>query len=238
MGVFRFKRFEVRNERSAMKVNTDGVLLGAAVTLSGSEKRVLDVGTGTGTIALMLAQRLSDMGADARITGIDIDAPSAEEAGENFAASPWAAALDARHVPMQQYDGGPFDLIVSNPPYFDDSLQAPDARRNISRHSLEGASLSYRELVAFAAERLGPDGRLAVILPADVEKTLRRTAVSFGLYPSRMLRVRTKATKAPSRIIVEFGREIVAPVEELLTIHEKERYSEEYLSMTDTFYIH
>lgn len=238
MGVFRFKRFEVRNERSAMKVNTDGVLLGAAVTLSGSEKRVLDVGTGTGTIALMLAQRLSDMGANARITGIDIDAPSAEEAGENFAASPWATILDARNVPLQQYDGGPFDLIVSNPPYFDDSLQAPDARRNISRHSVEGESLSYRELVAFAAESLGPDGRLAMILPADVEKTLRRTAVSFGLYPSRILRVRTKVTKLPSRIIVEFGRAIATPAEELLTIHEKERYSEEYLSMTNTFYIH
>ena len=235
--VFRFKRFEVRNERSSMKVNTDGVLLGAAMELDASDHRLLDVGTGTGTIALMAAQRLHDLGAECVIDAIDIDQASAEEAAENFSASPWPDMLRASHISLDGFaaaSGDGFDLIFSNPPYFDDSLKNPDARKSAARHSL---SLSYRELIAFAADRLAPAGRLAMVLPSDCEQAMLRHARMFSLFPRRILRVRTVERKAPIRIIVELGREHSDCREELLTIHEKERYSEEYLSLTGDFYL-
>ena len=149
MGEFRFKRFNVVNQRSAMKVNTDGVLLGAAMTISPEARCLLDVGTGTGTIALMAAQRMSDLALQEQIqvNAIDIDEPSATEAAENFRNSPWATLLNVRLTSLDDYSASldpqvRFDHIFSNPPYFDDSLQAPDQRRNDSRHTSTG--LSYR----------------------------------------------------------------------------------------------
>lgn len=243
MSTFHFKRFDVTNERSSMKVNTDGVLLGAVVRLSGGERSVLDVGTGTGTIALMLAQRLGDLGvSDCRITGIDIDAPSAEEASANFAASPWSGCLEARQEPFRKdAEGAEIDLIVSNPPYFDNSLQAAGDRRNAARHTEvaagEGESLSYRDLVVFAERRLSPDGRLALILPADQEKALIRFAASYSLHPQRITRVRTTPRKAPSRIIAEFARGRQETAEDLITIQDGVAYTEQYLAVTHDFYL-
>lgn len=205
MSVFHFKRFDVVNEASAMKVNTDGVLLGAAVTLSDHDRLVLDAGTGTGTIALMLAQRYSDMNIPEglEITGIDIDEPSASEASANFASSPWSAGLRAEHCALSDYHpGGKLDLIVSNPPFFEDSLLPPEARRGMAKHTASDA-MSYVELVDFAREHLSGDGRLSLILPADRETGLLRYAVSCGLVPFRILRVRTTPQKAPISKIQE-----------------------------------
>ena len=150
MSVFRFRRFTVENTESAMKVNTDGVLLGALMTLRAADRNCLDVGTGTGTVALMAAQRLYDAGvSDARITAIDIDGPSAREAAANFAGSPWPDMLSSVHSSLGDFKTCPecalFDHIFSNPPYYDLSLAAPDSRRNTARHT---NSLSYRELAA------------------------------------------------------------------------------------------
>ena len=174
MGTFRFKRFEVVNERSAMKVNTDGVLLGAAMTILPEDRCMLDIGTGTGTIALMAAQRVADhVGMEAshgniRIDAVDIDEPSATEAAKNFANSPWAECLHAHNMSLDafaatdQMDGyapvQKYDLIFSNPPYFEDSLTAPDERKSTARHTSEG--LSYRDIFEFAKERLTGDGRV------------------------------------------------------------------------------
>ena len=136
MSVFRFKKFEVRNEKSAMKVNTDGVLLGIAAPVNSSDSNILDIGTGTGTIALILAQRLHDtcgITDNVSIAGIDIDAPAAEEAGINFSNSPWADSLTAKNISLEDFSAETgdrkFDLIVSNPPYYDASLTNPDARK-------------------------------------------------------------------------------------------------------------
>ena len=193
-----------------MKVGTDGVLLGAWVRLRGKEQHILDVGTGTGVIALMLAQRTSlcdvaDGLADrehfsasgtqdqsdetqaqaATIIGIDIDKLSAEEAAANFKASPWAGRMaafagdfrglgtDPSH-PLK-YLAFPYDLIISNPPYFVDALKAPDPRRNDARHA---DSLTYADLVANAVRNLAPDGQLALILPADASRRKLRPAAS------------------------------------------------------------
>ena len=270
MSVFRFKRFEVTNDRSAMKVNTDGVLLGAAMTIKSSDRRLLDVGTGTGTIALMAAQRLfssvqedglaglrtetcSDVtaegSADLKITAIDIDEVSVDEAAQNFRNSPWPDILEAGHSSLENFaeklkqqenlSGQPmsrFDLIFSNPPYFDDSLLAPEQRRSNARHTSTG--LSYRELLEFAAGWLSEGGRISMVLPAETEADLTRHARMNGLHLFRVLRVRTVPRKAPSRIIAEFSRKRCEyPEDEMLTIQNEGKYSEEYLSLTRDFYL-
>ena len=254
MSVFRFKRFEVINDRSAMKVNTDGVLLGAAMTIKSSDRCLLDVGTGTGTIALMAAQRFfdtaqSDKDAGLKIIALDIDEVSVEEAKQNFRNSLWQDALEARHASLSEFAESlklqecgsnlpqyGFDLIFSNPPYFDDSLLAPEQRRSNARHTSTG--LSFRELLEFAAERLSESGRISMVLPAETEAGLTRHARMNGLHLFRVLRVRTVPRKAPSRIIAEFSRQrCESPEDKILTIQNEGKYSEEYLSLTRDFYL-
>ena len=246
MNVFRFKQFDVVNERSAMKVNTDGVLLGAAMTIYPSDSRLLDVGTGTGTIALMAAQRLSceipdQAGNDIVVDAIDIDEPSATEAGQNFRSSPWAEILRAHNKSLDAFSAGlspddRYDLIFSNPPYFEDSLTAPDERKSTARHTSDG--LSYRDIFEFAKERLTEKGRVSLVLPADQEAALSRYARMCGLHLFRILRVRTVPRKSPSRIIAEFSfLRCLEPEEELLTIQDEGKYTEQYLSLTREFYM-
>ena len=246
MSVFRFKKFEVVNERSAMKVNTDGVLLGAVMTMTADDRRLLDIGTGTGTIALMAAQRLS--GVAIQIDAIDIDEPSASEAAANFAKSPWADIFNAYNLPLDDFaaslkNSDPaqcepvlYDLIFSNPPYFDNALQAPEERRNAARHTSTG--LSYREILDFASKNLSPNGRVALVLPADTEIDLTRYARMCGLYLYKITRVRTVPRKAPTRIIAEFSRQRSdEPVSTILTIQESGEYSQEYLDLMREFYL-
>ena len=264
VSTFRFKRFEVVNERSAMKVNTDGVLLGAAMTIRPEDRCMLDIGTGTGTIALMVAQRAfggeipgqaGNDGEDTReesgvirIDAIDIDEPSATEAAMNFTNSPWAECLHAHNVSLDAFaamddvaelDESPvqkYDLIFSNPPYFEDSLTAPDERKSTARHTSEG--LSYRDIFEFAKERLTDSGRVSLVLPADQEAALCRYARMCGLHLFRILRIRTVPRKAPSRMIAEFSRQRCETVkEELLTIQNEGQYTQEYLSLTHDFYM-
>ena len=238
MGVFRFKKFEVINERSAMKVNTDGVLLGAAMTIRPSDNSYLDVGTGTGTIALMAAQRAES---DCMIDAIDIDDVSVEEAAANFKRSPWASCLNARHSSLEDFSAAlpaekRYDLIFSNPPYFESSLLAPEQRRSNARHTSTG--LSYRELLEFAQQRLSEEGRISMVLPAEQEMALCRHARMCGLYLFRIVRVRTVPRKAPVRMIAEFRRQrCEEPEEVLLTIQKEGKYTDEYLSLTRDFYL-
>ena len=250
MSVFRFKYFNVVNERSAMKVNTDGVLLGAAMTMLSADRRMLDIGTGTGTIALMAAQRAlgipgqaGDDGmravGDFMIDAIDIDEPSASEAAANFGESPWAEHLRAHNLSLQDFaDSEPdkYDLIFSNPPYFEDSCIAPDERKSTARHTSVG--LSYRDIFEFASERLTENGRVSLVLPADQEAVLCRYARMCGLHLFRIMRIRTVERKAPIRIITEFSRQrCQTPADEMLTIMNEGKYTQEYLSLTKDFYL-
>lgn len=261
MGVFRFRQFSVINERSALKLGTDAVLLGAAMTLPASSPgpQCLDIGTGTGVIALMLAQRCPR----ARILGIDIDLPSCEEVAENFARSPWPDRLTALHLSLEQLDtrleaagslaGCPqFDLIFSNPPYYDTSLLNPDSREAEARHS---CSLSYRDILRFAARRLSPHGTLSLILPAQSESELLRFAASCGLSLFRIVRIRTTPKKPFRRIIAEFSLSPApaqcpfeeqfslpsglcqSPVQEELTLQDGKRRSRQYEELTREFYL-
>lgn len=233
MGVFRFKQFAVTNERSAMKVNTDGVLLGASVGLSGSERRIMDAGTGTGTVALMLAQKCASKGLHPSIEAYDIDAVSVEEASANFAASPWSEMLSAQSVSFDESEGE-YDLIVSNPPYFDNSLLNPDQRRMLSRHS---GSLSCESLALFASQRLSPSGKLWMIFPEDKSDAVQRYARGAGLFPESILLIRTTQRKKPSRVIISFSRQRRESSIRTLTISENGAYTEEYRTLVKDFYL-
>lgn len=240
MSVFRFKRFEVVNERSAMKVNTDGVLLGAAMTIRPEDRKMLDIGTGTGTIALMAAQRVADVGGQACLDAIDIDEPSAAEAAMNFVNSPWSECLHAHNMPLDDfasaYPDNKYDLIFSNPPYFEDSLTAPDERKSTARHTSDG--LSYRDIFEFAKDRLTAQGRVSLVLPADQEADLCRYGRMCGLHLFRIIRIRTVPRKAPSRIVAEFSRfRTDRPLDETLTIQNEGKYTLEYLSLMRDFYL-
>lgn len=260
MSVFRFKQFSVKNEKSAMKVGTDGVLLGSAMTITGFERRLLDVGTGTGLIALMAAQRNTH----AEITAIDIDEASAKEAAYNFAESPFSDRLSAQCTSLSRFSPeGSFDLIFSNPPYYDSSLLNPKPRKATARHT---ETLSYRDLCAFAAEYLTRDGsggdlpgktvcdqeancknpqagRLSIILPSECERELLRTAASYGLQLFRILHIRTTPAKPFSRIITEFtitvnaGQKLLPLEEELTLLQEDGSRSPEYKALTSAFYL-
>ncbi len=178
MSVFRFKQFSVKNEKSAMKVGTDGVLLGSVMTITGFENRMLDVGTGTGLIALMAAQRNTQ----AEITAIDIDEASAREAAYNFAKSPFSERLTALCTPLSHFSPeNSFDLIFSNPPYYDTSLLNPKPRQAAARHT---ETLSYKDLCAFAAEyltRAGIGGDLPGKAVSDQEANCKNPQAGCGL---------------------------------------------------------
>lgn len=181
--MFRFKQFAVRQDRCPMKVGTDGVLLGAWAEVRPGDRRMLDVGTGTGLIALMLAQRSA-----AWITAVDIDVECATQAAENFAASPWADRLDAVSVAVQRYDPvEKFDLIVSNPPYYVDSLLSPDEGRNTARHA---AGLPFGEACggcrppAFARRTLcvGVAARRDAAIPFGGSRAALSCSLDGGLF--------------------------------------------------------
>ena len=244
MSEFRFKQFSVRNTDSALKVGTDAVLLGSLMTVHPGERRLLDIGTGTGVVALMAAQRLAgstmaasaEDGVESRIIGIEIDGPSAEEARLNFEGSPWAGMLEARHCSLQDFRSpGEFDLIFSNPPYFDESLRNPDARESRARHT---ESLSYREVLAFAGEKLAPGGLVAMILPAESETDVRRCAAGFDLNLSRIVRIRTTLRKPPRRVVVEFSRLRGQIREEELTMQNQDGFTEEYRRIAGAFLLY
>jgi len=220
-----------------MKVNTDGVLLGAIAHICTSDRNVLDIGTGTGTIALMLAQRMAPICGDSfKITGIDIDEPSFKESEENFKRSPWKEHLFAANISLQRFFATEkFDLIVSNPPFYDESLVNPNERLGTARHSV---SLSFVDILCFAETNLNEGGRLSLILPSDVEMQLLREARSRGLFLNSIHRVRTTPEKASKRIICQFSTlRSTNPEDVVLTIREGETYSGEYLSLMKDFYL-
>lgn len=231
MGEFRFKQFSVRQDDSALKVGTDAVLLGALMTVRPADRRLLDIGTGTGVIALMAAQRCPD----ALIDAIDIDAPSAAEAASNFAVSPWPDRLHAVCTALQGYHPeAEFDIVFSNPPYYDNSLTNLDERETTARHT---GSLSHSEICAFASGYLAPDGRLALILPSEAERHFLRSAASFGLMPFRIVRIKTTSAKAPKRVVLELSRIRQTVEETTLTLQDGPGRSAEYSSLTGEFYL-
>ncbi len=204
---FCFKQFYVHDELCAMKVGTDGVLLGAWCATANREwltanDAILDIGTGSGLIALMLAQRFPD----AHILGIDIDPNAVQQANQNFAASPWSSRLHAQHIALQ--DLPPLgakgaSIIVSNPPYFQNSLKTPDVARTAARHT---DTLSYSDLIHHAARLLCENGILSLVLPIEAEQEILSLAAANTLFPMRLCRVRGNERKPFKRLLIDFQK--------------------------------
>ena len=229
--IFRFKQFSVLNDRTAMKVGTDGVLLGAWCPVVGA-RRVLDVGTGCGVIALMVAQRNSD----ALITGIDIDEGAVDEAAINFANSPWAKRLTATLADFNGWTAGDrYDLIISNPPYFTNGVLPSGDARIQARHT---HSLTYRQLIEGASSLLTEDGSLAFISPVDAEGEIIEAA-TFTLLPVRqMTRVIPVEGAAPKRTLWILSRRNIPYREDTLTIaHTNGTFTTAYPRLTSPFYL-
>lgn len=195
---FRFKQFNIEQERCSMKVGTDGVLLGAWFPLDHGCS-VLDIGTGTGLVALMAAQR----GA-VSVTAVDIDADAVLQARQNAAASAWANKVEVICQDIATFNTDiRFDRIVCNPPFFRDSLRSPDAGRNTARHN---DSLSFETLAQRAASLLAPGGRFCLVLPYDAVEVFIRCAAAAGLDLCRRTDVLTAPGKTPKRSLVAFGK--------------------------------
>lgn len=217
-----------------MKVGTDGVLLGAWASVRESDRWVLDIGTGTGLIALMLAQRAPQ----AQVVGIDV--AEIAEAQANAAASPWAARITMVRQPVQEFAPAEgFDLVVSNPPFFAESLTSPDAGRTTARHTVR---LSFEELRDAAVRLLKPGGRFAVVLPADA--ATRFIALCSGSLPLiRRTDVRTTPRRPAKRTLLEFASLPLAEApqpdlsELVVGTGEHECYTPEYRALTRDFYL-
>lgn len=230
---FHFKRFTVVQEGSSHKVGTDGVLLGAWVQMRMKDTHILDVGTGTGLIALMLAQRTPP---EVQIDAIDIGKQEVQLARENIKRSPWPNRVTVHEAAVQNfYSGSFYDLVVSNPPYFVNSLAPPDQRRSASRHTVK---LPFEELLASALNLLAPEGRLAVILPHAEGLQFLKMGVLRGLHPLRKTIFRARADKPPERLLVELSRGVGRTEEsEIVLYAEGGSWSDEYIRLTRDFYI-
>jgi len=253
---FCFKRFRIRQDISAMKVNTDSVLLGSWASVTGERKikKVLDIGTGTGVVALMIAQRLSDIADDFNVVAIDIDPLSAEEAAINFKNSPWSSEMTAMEYSLQDFqsktEGDTYDLIVSNPPYFTDSLKAPSARRSVARHNDD---LPFCVIIESSRKLLNDYGKLDVILPAEeTERFIREvkgatSALASSLFITRICNVKTIDSKKEKRVIIELTKlpqdinvqDIGGCINEELIINEYDGVTKtaEYKKLTGDFYL-
>jgi tRNA1Val (adenine37-N6)-methyltransferase len=231
---FQFKQFRIIQERSAMKVGVDGVLLGAWANVSGAN-RILDIGSGTGLIALIMAQR----NLDARIDAIEIEPEAFQEALFNIEQSPWSDRIQIELCSFQEFaerTNQKYDLIVSNPPYFGNGVKVPLENRAQARHS---DSLPLNILISGAVRLLNKTGKIALVLPFESLQEIQQLAVSNKLSISRLCRVKPNPKKPVFRILVELTNSECAVTENELMIEFEKHfdYTPEYREMTKEFYL-
>lgn len=231
---FAFKQFTIHQDRCAMKVGTDAVLLGAWIVPNGS-KTILDIGTGTGIIAMMLAQKT-----EAHIDAIDIDVDAVNQAAQNISESKFADKIHVSRNSFQDYvksTAKTFHLIVSNPPYFEQCLKSSDEQRSQARHAY---SLPFEELIDGVSKILDPKGKFCLILPKPEAERFRLLAEKKGLYLSKLLRVKSRADKdTDKRHLMQFEFIPTEFSEKTLVIEKGERhdYTEEYKEFTRDYYL-
>ncbi len=237
--IFQFKQFTIDQSLCAMKVGTDGVTLGAVADVENS-RRVLDIGCGTGLLCLMTAQR-NQM---AEIVGIDIDEDAVRGATQNCEASKWSRRITIVGKSLQEFlktAPSTFDKIITNPPYFEDSLKAPKASRTLARHT---DSLPFSELASSASTLLSEDGSLSIILPTDAHEKFEKIAEEYGLYLRKKTLVYPKPGAEVKRVVGEFVRikneecriKNVDVVELTIETDVRHQYTEEYIRLTREFY--
>lgn len=227
---FQFKQFMVSQDRCAMKVGTDGVLLGA---WAHGGSHILDIGTGTGIIALMMAQRFPK----ALVDAIEIDSEAAHQAVENVARSPFADRIKVVETSLQQFKPDePYDVIVTNPPFFAHSLKSPDDSRRLARQT---DSLPFSAIFAFAKENLVVDGELSAIIPTDYLEEFSQEAFMRGMFLSRQYAVKTVERKPAKRTLVAFSpsRPAAFDKREVILSDKDGKRSPWYEELVEEFYL-
>ncbi len=234
--LFEFREFTIRQDKCAMKIGTDGVLLGAwcGEVFTIPCGRILDIGTGTGVIALMCAQQW----VTARIDAVEIDGEAAAQASENFALSPWADRLRVHSVAIRDFhletEAREYDLIVSNPPFFNGTLLPDDEGRATARHT---NVLPFDELMEISSQRLSEAGRLCIIFPTSEWDKVAVSALCHGLSPAVITDVVTRDGKAPKRSLAAFSRQATVPQRNTLTVRDGlGNYTESYRRLVNRFY--
>lgn len=229
---FHFKKFSVRHDRSSMKVGTDAVLLGTWADVN-KATHILDIGAGTGVIALLLAQRTKP---NVIIEAVEIERLAYEDASENFNSSPWSDRMHLHHKPVQHFTPiNQFDLIISNPPYFQDSFKPPNAQRVVARHT---ENLSFLELLDTATKLLLEKGKLNIILPYTEGIQFIALAEEKNLHCSRKWSFKTRKEKPIERWLLEFSKTKIETEEgEILLYRSGDEWSPAYTALTRDFYL-
>lgn len=232
--IFRFKQFHVDQSGCGMKINTDGVVLGAMAGASELDK-ALDIGAGTGVISLMLAQRFPNMKVDA----VEVDPSAAAAARANFASSPFSERLQLIGSSFQEYGKRlslvKYDLIVTNPPFFLNSLKNPDHQKKLARHAEAGF---FEDLIRFVQEQLSQKGEFWLILPSEAALQTQDLALAAGLHLNQRIEIKSFADDYPHRQVLVFSRQLKKKDTAALIIYEAQKtYSEAYKSLLRDFLI-
>lgn len=232
--MFQFKQFTIQQDKCAMKVGTDGLLLGAWAPLEHNPYSIFDIGAGTGLIALMLAQRSHAEQIDA----IEIDDDAYEQAVDNFENSPWGDRLFCYHAGLDEFMDEPedeYDLIVSNPPFYTDGYFSGDEQRDKARFT---ESMPFEDLLEASALLLSEEGVLAVIIPFKEEEHFITLAKQEELYPFKITRVKGTPTTEMKRSLIAFSRiEKETLIDELVIETARHQYTDEYIELTKDFYL-
>ena len=233
--MFTFKKFAVEQDRCAMKIGTDGVLLGAWTPITNNPFSVLDIGAGTGIIALMLAQRTNAEQIDA----LEIDEEAYEQAVENFENSPWSDRLFCFHAGLDEVIEEPedeYDLIVSNPPFYSEDYKTDNEQRDLARFQ---DAMPFEDLIEAADLLLSENGIFAVIIPFKEEEKFLALATDFELYPFKITHVKGTPTSEIKRSLLAFTRNETTDLlaEELIIEIERHIYTPEYIALTKDFYL-
>ena len=235
MSIFQFKQFAVNQDQCAMKIGTDGVLLGAWVPIDTRPNSILDIGTGTGIIALMLAQRCDAHQIDA----LEIDENAYEQAVDNFESSPWSDRLFCFHAGLDEFVEEPedeYDLIVSNPPFYVEDYRSDNAQRDLARFQ---EAMPFEDLVEAAALLLSENGVFAVIIPFKEEENFLALAKEYELFPIKITRVKGTHETQIVRSLLAFRRYELAVLtaDELVIEINRHEYTDDYIALTKDFYL-
>jgi len=232
---FKFKQFNIRQDKCSMKVGTDGVLLGSIISTEKPPEKILDIGTGTGLLALMMAQKFPD----AKITAIDVDANSCLQASENRINSHWANRIEVFHTALQDYQSAQqFDCILSNPPFYPNAKKSADSMR---AHSRNEEFLPAESIFEFAQNSLSQNGSIWLIYPIESLPKLEKYAKANGLSLKALHYIRPNILKACHRVVVCYGRNLTTTIKIDITcieILQRHDYSEKYKQLCKDFYLH